>query len=54
MKPVFIRGLDSELYKKARVESVREGITIGEWISLAIAAKLNRDITAKSKKEGEK
>lgn len=51
MKPVFIRGLDSELYKKARVESVREGITIGEWISKAIALKLKRGITIKSRKE---
>ena len=54
MKPVYIRGIDPELYKQARIESVRRGITIGHWVNLAIAAKLNRDIAARAKKEERK
>lgn len=50
VKPVFIRGLDPELYKQARAEAVRAGKTIGEWLNLAIQAKLNRDIAARAKR----
>ena len=35
-----IRGLDKKLYVKARVQAIKQGITIGAWLNQAIALKL--------------
>lgn len=37
-----IRGLDQDLYRQAKVEAARLGITIGHWINQAILLKLSR------------
>ena len=44
---VTIRGLSPELYRLARIESLKEGKTIGRWLNELIKEKLN-----KLKKEG--
>ena len=42
MKPVSIRGLDPELYKLAKIEALKEGKTIGQWLNETIQDKLNK------------
>ena len=41
-KSVNIRGLDSDLYLKARAQAISEGKNIGEWLNEIIKAKLQR------------
>jgi len=42
LSPISIRGLDYDLYKEARSQSIREGKNIGQWINEAIEKKLNK------------
>lgn len=42
LTPVSVRGLDHVLYTEARLEAIREGKNIGEWINEAIKEKLSR------------
>jgi hypothetical protein len=37
-----IRGLDQELYREAKAEAAKLGITIGDWMNEAMAEKLAR------------
>ena len=41
-KPVSIRGLDRNLWKLARVEAVKEGKSVGDWLNEAIKEKLDK------------
>lgn len=60
MKPVFIRGLDEGLYKRARVDALGKGMTIGQWFNRAIAlffciqSQKSNPTDVKSKREGTK
>ena len=38
MKTKTIRGLDESLYQKARIASIQNKVTLGEWINRAIKA----------------
>ncbi len=38
-----IRGIDLELYQKARMAALKMGVTIGAWLNKAIAEKLKRE-----------
>lgn len=42
MALVSIRGLDSELYRLARAEAIKDRKTIGQWLNEAIKGKLNK------------
>ena len=44
---ITIRGISPGLYRLARIESLKEGKTIGRWLNELIKEKLN-----KLKKEG--
>ena len=37
-----IRGLDPQLYKLARIEALREGVTIAEWLNNAMRDSLQK------------
>lgn len=37
-----IRGLDQELYKQARVQALKEGKPIGEWINELIRLRFSK------------
>ena len=50
MKPIFIRGIDPELYRKAKAQAALEGKTIGAWLNEAIREKLGK--IKKQKKGG--
>lgn len=39
----MIRGLDAELYQKARAAAITGGKTIGQWLNEAIADKLKKE-----------
>ncbi|MBA7580347.1 hypothetical protein ES708_22238 [subsurface metagenome] len=38
-----IRGLDPDLYNRARAEALKRGITIGQYVNEALALKLKQD-----------
>jgi len=40
--PRSIRGLDPELVKQARIEALKQGVSLGKWLNEAIAIKLER------------
>jgi len=40
MDMTCIRGLDKKLYLKARAQAIQQGITIGQWLNLAMKLKL--------------
>ncbi len=42
-KPVNVRGLDHDLYLRARAQAIREGKNIGEWLNKVIEDKLAQD-----------
>lgn len=37
---ITIRGLDPRLYRLARIEALREGKTVAQWINLCIRKRL--------------
>lgn len=49
--------IDPKLYREVKAQAILEGITIGQWLNKAIAAKLarlKRDIAAAESKKEEK
>jgi predicted HicB family RNase H-like nuclease len=41
-KSINVRGVDTELFRLARAEALREGKKIGEWLNEAIKEKLEK------------
>jgi predicted HicB family RNase H-like nuclease len=41
-KSVNVRGIDTELFRLARAEALKEGKKIGEWLNEAIKEKLGK------------
>lgn len=37
-----IRGLDPELFKLAKIEAIKEGKNVGDWLNEAIKKRLQR------------
>ena len=42
-----VRGIDTELFRLARAEALKEGKKIGEWLNEAIKEKLGKKETKK-------
>jgi len=41
-KSINVRGVDTELFRLARAEALKEGKKIGEWLNEAIKEKLGK------------